>query len=201
MDNRRFTEGALGIHRFDPATVREAGLAGVGLPLAQALTAVEDALEQRYPGLIVRHHPWIFNNAGGAMIQVKFLYASPTEYVSLFGTPVGTEGHSGRHFAEFWDTVLDGEAWYYGEGQLQRTLYRAGDEIYVRRWEAAGMRIPDRVWMLEYCRGLLFTMMPFGLLETLTSTLDVITAWRTLRIYGSLLVSARGGLRRPDVRG
>ena len=52
------------------------------------------------------------------------------------------------------------------------------------------MHIPDRVWMLEYCRGLLFTMLPFGLLETLTSTLDVLTAWRTLRIYGSLLLAA-----------
>jgi len=121
------------------------------------------------------------------MIQVKFLYASLTEYVSLFGTPVGTEGHSGRNAAEFHDTVLDGEAWYYHEGQLERTVYRQGDAIHVQRWEAAGMHIPDRVWMLEYCRGALPTLMPFGLGDSLFSTLDFLTAARTLRVYAVLL--------------
>jgi hypothetical protein len=178
--------------------VREAGLVGVGRPPAEAFALVTDALDRRYPGLIVRRHPWIYSNAGGAMIQMKLLYASLTEYIALFGTPVGTEGHSGRHPAEFHDTVLSGEAWYYGEGQLERTVYRPGDAIHVRRWEAAGMRFPDHVWMLEYCRGALPLMMPFGLVETLTSTFDVVTAWRTLRIYGSLVLSARLGLRGPD---
>ncbi|HUG54535.1 MAG TPA: ERG2 family protein [Vicinamibacteria bacterium] len=190
----------MGIHRFDPAVVREAGLRGVGRPLDEGLAAVTDALDERYPGLIARHHPWIYNNAGGAMIQMKLLYASLTEYVNFFGTPVGTVGHSGRHFAEFFDTVIDGEARYYVEGQLERTVYRAGDAIHVRRFEAAGMHVPDHVWMLEYCRGLLPSMLPFGLIETATSTLDVVTAWRTLRIYGSLLVHARLGLRRPAPR-
>jgi C-8 sterol isomerase len=175
--------------RFDPQTVRAAALDALrqDLPLAARLEATLDALESRYPGLIDRTQPWIFSNAGGAMIQVKFLYASLTEYVSLFGTPVGTEGHSGRNAAEFHDTVLDGEAWYYHEGQLERTVYRQGDAIHVQRWEAAGMHIPDRVWMLEYCRGALPTLMPFGLGDSLFSTLDFLTAARTLRVYAVLL--------------
>jgi C-8 sterol isomerase len=197
VQNHAFAEARLGIYRFDPAVVREAGLVGVGLPPAQAVEKVTDALEARYPGLLSRHHPWIYNNAGGAMIQMKLLYASFTEYLNFFGTPVGTEGHSGRHLAHFHDTVLAGEAWYYTEGQLEKTVYRPGDAIHVRPLEAAGMHFPDQVWMLEYCRGLLPSMLPFGLLETATSTLDVVTAWRTLRIYGSLLAHARLGLRRP----
>jgi C-8 sterol isomerase len=121
------------------------------------------------------------------MIQVKFLYASFTEYVILFGTPIGTEGHSGRNWAEYHDTVLDGEAWYYHEGELERTVYRAGDAIFVPLLASAGMHIPDRVWMLEYCRGALPTMMLFGIADSLLSTLDFVTVWRTFRVYGVLL--------------
>lgn len=174
---------------FDPEHVRAAALEALQreLPLADRLEAAVDALERRYPGRLDRSQPWIFSNAGGAMIQVKFFYASLTEYVILFGTPIGTEGHSGRNFAEFHDTVLDGEAWYYHEGQLERTVYRPGDSIHVRRWQSAGMHIPDRVWMLEYCRGALPMMTPFGLADSIFSTLDFVTVWRTLRVYAVLL--------------
>jgi C-8 sterol isomerase len=48
------------------------------------------------------------------------------------------------------------------------------------------MHIPDRVWMLEYCRGALPTMLPFGLADSLFSTLDLLTVARTFRMYASL---------------
>jgi hypothetical protein len=176
------------VARFDPLILREAALEALraDLPLEALLEATLDGLDRRYPGLLDRGQPWIFSNAGGAMIQCKFLYASLTEYVMLFGTPVGTEGHSGRNWAEFHDTVLDGEAWYYHEGELRRTVYGRGDAIHVRRFQSAGMHIPDRVWMLEYCRGALPTLFPFGLADSLFSTLDLLTVARTLRMYVSL---------------
>lgn len=177
-------------HRFDPDAVDAVARQGLGLPTSQAFETVIAGLQERYPRLISADQPWVFSNAGGAMIQVKFLYASLTEYVALFGTPVGTEGHSGRNWAEFHDTVLAGEAWYYQEGDLQRTVYKAGDRIHVRRLHSAGMHIPDHVWMLEYCRGALPTMMPFGLADTFLSTLDFRTAWLTLRIYAVLVIRA-----------
>ena len=179
---------------FDPDEIHQAAMCGIGLTHAEMFAAVIAALEARYPGRIDARQAWIYSNAGGAMIQMKMLYASAREYILLFGTPVGTEGHSGRHRVEFYDTVLDGEAWYYSEGQFTRDEYRAGDRIFVARGHSAGMHIPDHVWMLEYARGALPTLLPFGLADSLLSTLDFRTVRRTIGVYLSL------ALRRPGTK-
>lgn len=171
---------------FDPDVIHEIASKSIGLPYAQMFESIIEAVSARYPGEIDNSQPWIFSNAGGAMIQVKFLYASTKEYLMLFGTPVGTEGHSGRHLAEFYDTVLDGEAWYYHEGQFVRDVYKTGDRIFVGKGQSAGMHIPDHVWMIEYARGALPLLLPFGLADSLFSTLDFKTVARTLAIYISL---------------
>ena len=90
-------------------------------------------MEDKYPGRLDLDQPWIFSNAGGAMIQMKLYYASVFEYIMIWGTPIGSEGHSGRHAVGFWDTVIDGEMWYYGEGQFDKRVYRAGRPGLCRR--------------------------------------------------------------------
>jgi hypothetical protein len=49
------------------------------------------------------------------------------------------------------------------------------------------MHYPDHVWMVEYARGLLPTLLPFGLADALTSTHDFKTAIQTVMIYISLV--------------
>lgn len=121
------------------------------------------------------------------MLEMKLLHASTKEYVMIWGTPIGSEGHTGRHLVEFYDTVLDGEAWYYQEGQFTRDVYAPGDHIFLGKGQSAGMHYPDHVWMVEYARGILPSLLPFGLADALLSTLDFKTALQTVAIYFSLL--------------
>lgn len=172
---------------LDPQVIHEISSRHIGLPLEQMFNDIISELSERYPGQIDDSQPWIFNNAGGVMLQMKLLHASTKEYVMIWGTPIGSEGHTGRHLVEFYDTVLDGEAWYYQEGQFTRDVYTPGDHIFVGKGQSAGMHYPDHVWMVEYARGLLPSLLPFGLADALFSTHDFKTALQTLMIYFSLL--------------
>lgn len=62
----------------------------------ETFQAIADELARRYPGHINTKPEWVFNNAGGAMGAMWVLHASITEYVIIFGTPVGTEVRSRR---------------------------------------------------------------------------------------------------------
>ncbi|HKV58589.1 MAG TPA: nitroreductase/quinone reductase family protein [Ktedonobacteraceae bacterium] len=172
---------------FDPQVIHEVSRKHLDQPLEQMFASITAELAERYPGAIDDSKPWIFNNAGGVMLQMKLLHASTKEYIMIWGTPIGSEGHTGRHLAEFYDTVLDGEAWYYSEGQFTRDEYKPGDHIFLGKGQSAGMHYPDHVWMVEYARGILPSLLPFGLADALLSTLDFKTALQTIQIYFSLL--------------
>jgi hypothetical protein len=172
---------------FDPDVVHECALACLGKPKPQMFDVFADAMEERYPNLLDRSQPWIYSIAGGAMIQMKLYFASIYEYIMIWGTPIGSEGHSGRHRVGFWDTVIDGETWYYAEGEFEKRIYKPGDRIYVGPGQTCGMNFTDGVWAVEYARGPLPTSFPFGLADVLVSTLDVKTAVQTLTLYTDLV--------------
>ncbi len=169
---------------FQPETLHGCARTAVDLPVEAALDAVTAALKEAYPDRIEQApRRWFLNNAGGAMGEVTLLYASLREYLIFFGTPIGTEGHSGRYGADVWDFVFSGEVWCYQEGETERHVYAAGDMAFLGGGKAKGYRIPDQAWMLEYARGNIPFMLPFGILDTLTSTLDFRTLARTFAAY------------------
>ena len=177
---------------FDPDRLHEIAQEAVGLPPEEIHDAVAAPLAQAYPGHIETHVHWIFNNAGGAMGQLTLLHASLSEYLLLFGSPIGTEGHSGRYRCDVHDFMIAGEIWCYREGEMQRSVYKAGDALHLGRSQIKGYRIPDFAWMLEYARGPIVTMLPFGLADTVFSTLDLRTLGRTFWHYGRLATKELG---------
>jgi hypothetical protein len=174
---------------FDPDELHGIAKSVLHLGSKEAMfSGVAEELKRRFPKNINLNNPWIFNNAGGAMGQMKLLHCSITEYILIFGTPIGTEGHSGRYATEVYDFMLDGEMWCYHAGEFDRAVYKPGDAAFLGADRAKGYAVPSHAWMLEYSRGPIPSMVPFGLADTLFSTLDRTTVGQTLWQYGKMVV-------------
>ncbi|MFK7986276.1 MAG: ERG2 family protein [Sandaracinaceae bacterium] len=168
---------------FDPDELHGIVRDVIGQPLPKMIADIRDALEPSYGAHLLPGNDWIFNNAGGAMGQMLVLHASITEYLIIFGSPIGTEGHSGRFMAKDFFYILEGEQWAYAEGDLEKRVYKPGDLHILAPGTAEGYRMPDHCFALEYARGVIPAMLPFGVADTLFSTLDVSSFARTFGVY------------------
>lgn len=170
---------------FDPDVLGRIARDALGQPLEVMIEQIAGELAREYPGHIRDDRQWVLNNAGGAMGMMTILHASITEYVIIFGTPIGTEGHTGRFWAEDYFFILEGEQWAYSEVSPVKQIYKPGDCHVLAKGVAEGYRMPDRCFALEYARGLIPAMLPFGLADTVFGTLDWRNLGRTLGKYAS----------------
>ena len=166
---------------------------------AQGFTVLEAVDGHQTMEMVREHYPdhvqqderrWIYNNAGGAKGVISLLHASLSEYLLLFGSDIGTHGHSGIYRCEVYDWVFNGEMWTQEGQDTSRKVYGPGSEAYLGRDEVKYYRLPERGWMLEYARGPIPTMLPFGLADSLTSTLDLRAFRQTVFTYGKLCVKS-----------
>ena len=114
-------------------------------------------LTATYPSEVIRFNTdsseWMFNNAGGAMGAMYIIHASLTEYLIIFGTPLGTEGHSGRHTADDYFNILVGEEWAFAPGALEMERYPAGSVNLMRKGVVKQYKMHKGCFALEYARG------------------------------------------------
>ena len=173
---------------FDPDTLHAVARRAVGLPHAQMVQTVAEDLARIYPGHIETRQDWILSLAGGAMGIMTVLHGSLSEYVLIFGSPIGTEGFSGRYRIDIFDFVLAGEMWTYSEADFrERRVFRPGDMAHLPRRQAKGFRLPDATWMLEYGRGAIPSALPFALGDAVLA-LDLRTIAKTVQVYGRLVL-------------
>ncbi|BAZ50105.1 hypothetical protein NIES4103_27190 [Nostoc sp. NIES-4103] len=174
---------------FEPEILHETAKKGMGLPNTQMLEVVRAELAAKYPDHISHEIKWIINNAGGCMYAVAVLHASLSEYLVFFGSSIGTSGHTGRHLVEIYDFVIDGELWYFQEeNPLVRDIRKAGDQYYLPKGKSEGLAIKDYAWVLEYGRGPIPLILPFGFADAFFSTLDFKSVLQTLWIYGTMVL-------------
>ncbi len=177
-----------GGYEFAPEGIHAVALHGVDKPIGQAIADIHAELKERYPDKVRDELVWHFNRTGGTLGEMALLYASTREYVLLYGSPIGSEGFSGRYSEmTVWDCMFAGEMRTYTEGQLEPTLYLPGDCAILEAGQGKGWNMTPGTWMLEYTRGNIPAALPIGVFEPVSVTADFQNAWNVFWDYAGLV--------------
>ncbi len=127
-------------------------------------------LNELHPGRVETRPKWFLNRCGGAQFSAAFLHVSAWEYVLLCGSNVGITGaDSGTYATDVWDFIIEGENYNVGADPLEPVeVTRAGEYTFLGRGDRKVWSMSGPCWMIDYARGFMPLMSPFGLAENLT---------------------------------
>ncbi len=184
--------GASTKYVFTPEEVQSIANIGAGLPLKDRWEMMRQELEKRHPGKIASSLKWTFNAAGNVVANIAVVYAAPNEYVAFFGTPIGDTGFSGYYTsADVWDCMVAGQMYTFDPGQFEKSVYNAGDTAYLPKGSRRVFRYVDSCWMIDYARGNIATMFPYGIINpAMYTTLDFKSAWEQISNYAELVLKS-----------
>ncbi|KAL2007807.1 hypothetical protein VTN00DRAFT_7789 [Thermoascus crustaceus] len=178
---------------FDPEHLHDLSQRAIGAhgnDTRAVVNYIVSELDQKMEGkYLSTQEEWVFNNAGGAMGAMYIIHASITEYLIIFGTALGTEGHTGRHTADDYFIILQGTELAYSPGSFEPEVYPQGSVHHLPRGQVKQYKMDTSCFALEYARGWIPPMLFFGYADTFTSTLDFPTLWATTRITGREMIS------------
>jgi hypothetical protein len=182
-------------YRFTPEEIQSIADLGPELPLDQRWELMRAELDRKHPGTIAPTLKWTFNAAGNVICNIAIVYAAPNEYVAFFGTPIGATGFSGRYpFADVWDCMVAGQMYTFDPGQCEKSVYTAGQTAYLKKGSRRVFRYVDSCWMIDYARGSIITMFPYGVIvPALCATLDFKSAREEFAHYARLSIKSMFG--------
>ncbi|KAF2739029.1 ERG2 and sigma1 receptor-like protein [Polyplosphaeria fusca] len=169
--------------------ISKKAIAAHGNDTASMVQYIVSDLHDKLPAHVTLNEEWVFNNAGGAMGAMYIIHASITEYLIIFGTAIGTEGHTGRHTADDYFNILTGAQLAYTPGTYEPEVYPQGSLHHLPRGSVKQYKMETTCFALEYARGWIPPMLLFGYADTFTSTLDFPTLWKTTRITAREMVT------------
>ena len=171
---------------FNPNALQDIVKKNLNLPLEERLDAIIADIDKKYPKRICTKKKWAFSIAGGITGQLTVLYGSLSEYILIFGCPVGSEGYSGRFAPTLYDIIIDGEHQTYTLGQIRPEVHLPGDMIVLPRGTAKGCLMKPGNWIMEYGRGFVLQALPFGILASFIISMDYRSVRRQFWEYSKI---------------
>ncbi|KAL0482751.1 hypothetical protein AKO1_014260 [Acrasis kona] len=140
---------------------------------------------------VANQEKWLYVIVASAVGQVIMLHCSLTEYIIIFGTPLGTTGHSGRYSMDVFDYIISGDHLTYAAGDLHATRHAPGEMTVLPRGESIIYQSAPHTYMVEYGRGFpgVLSAIFYPLLSALFQTLDFYTFAKQMYIVGSMVVN------------
>jgi C-8 sterol isomerase len=157
---------------FDPTelhTLSQSAIAAHGNDTRAVVAHIVRHLSKTHPNHVNIEEEWVFNNAGGCMGAMTIIHASITEYLIVFGSAIGTEGHSGRHTADDYFVILKGEQLAWKAGTFEAERYPQGTVHLMKRGEVKQYAMKEACFALEYARGWIPPMLFFGFADSKSS--------------------------------